>query len=171
MVSKRLPTPHPSFSDSRVLGSLKSDLLFCAFESTWALVIASFQDGTNDPPPPGIHNFVLSPPMLYQHCYEWSIECDRRMCYLSLDYKRHCAVWLAFSLLLRFFAPGKANVILWRQASGAGSKELQASCQQPFEWAILEVNPPASVKPADDYYIPEERNCNLVRSPVPEPLS
>lgn len=150
MVSKRLPTPHLSFSDIRLLASLRLDLLFCAFESMRSLVTASFQDGTNDRPPPGIHNFVLSPPTVHQHCYERSIERGRRMCSLSLDYKRHHAACLAFSLLLRSPAPGKANVILRRQAGGAGSKELQASCQQPREWAILEANPPASVKPGDD---------------------
>ena len=64
MFSKRLPTPpHPNFCGIRVLGSLRSGLLFHAFESTWSLVIASFKDTPEVLPLPDTHNVALSPPI------------------------------------------------------------------------------------------------------------
>ena len=51
---------------------------------------------------------------------------------------------------------------LWRDPC---NRELEASCQQPCEWVILEVNIPAPIQPSDNSRPCWHLECKFMRDP------
>lgn len=126
--------------------------VFCKAEEMiqWRHMVASFKMASSDRLLPGTHTFEESPPTLYQ---DWSLsECGKShfQSYKTVQFPR-CSL---LSLTLLSFSLGEASDHVMRTLLKPIEKsmwwETKASHQEPCEWAILDVVPPAP------------RDCSLI---------
>lgn len=119
----------------------------------------------------GIHTLVPSHTESWLACVsirvqKWSGD----VWFLRLAHKNHNSSHLALSLgspngKSQLPCHENTQAVLWRRPRGEDwdfLSQLAPTCYS-YEWAILEVHPPTSVKPADDCNPGQYLDCNFIR--------